>query len=892
MKLTIKLNLAGLSILLLVGVGITVVGMTTIREAMYSVNNQLMAKEVETIFASFQDSYDILVENLLDGVSSYQAQAQHEMIEQLTDYRYGQTGGLMIVKADGTVLRQDPAESVLAMSTISELIAAGSGDTTMKLGEEERVFSYRYFGPWNWLILLSVSSSEMFAAQEKFVAQVLVIMLVCLAVGVLIFPLLIGRIVRPMRQLADAATLVSEGKWDVKLPEPSGGDEIAQLARSFKHMSQNLATMYGDLMRNLETVEHSQAALSKSEEKYRGLVNLLPLSVFEADRDGNLVFANQHLLDTFGFNSIPSSGLKIFELITDEDQERLTSAIKVIMEGKNAGLVDYKGKRKNGEIFPVLSLATPIHHDKDLFGIRGIFMDITERKELEDQLVQTREFLAAILNNVADPIFVKDEQHRWVLLNKEFCSFMGYEREEMLGKSDHDFFPKEQADEFWEKDRLVFSSEEPIENEEEITNSTGKRHIILTKKAVFKAAEGNKLLVGTIKDITDRKRMELELLQSQKLKSISILAGGIAHDFNNILTAIIGNLSLMKEMIDTDDNLYSRLVETERASLRAKSLTHQLLTFSHGGAPVKSMVSMSELVEESVTFTLRGTKIRSELNLAEDGWTVEVDESQMSRVVQNIVVNAVQAMPDGGTLSVSTKNLEIDEKNSLPLSKGKYLRIAIGDNGPGIKESLLANIFDPYFTTKDDGTGLGLAIAYSIVQRHGGHITVESEVNKGTSFNIYLPASNREIESKPIITQMTLEGSGDILVMDDELIVRDTVSAMLQYLGYQVESAADGQEALQLYRDRMEVGRPFDAVIIDLTIPGGMGGQEMVEELLAFDPKARALVSSGYSQDPVMANFSKYGFSGVIAKPFEINKIALTLKEVLAAPIARPENTT
>jgi len=766
MKLTYKINLVALGVLALVGAAITITGVNTIRQVTYSLNRQLMSSEVDTIYSTFENSYGVLVENQLDSVESYTLQAQSEVLSELANYRYGVTGNLFIVTDQGLVVKHDTLSQGqhIDINDIAGIVAGGNGEMNLPYRGKKCVFSYKYFPQWNWLIMLSVTSEEMFAAQKQFVSRVIVILLISLVLGSLFFVILIKRIVGPILQLAEATTFVSEGRWDTPLPQPLGSDEVAQLTSSFHHMAEKLAEMYGDLEGNLEKIEKSQVALRESEEKLR----------------------------------------------------------------------------------------------------------------------RAQEFVTAILNNVADPIFVKDEQHRWVQFNEAFCDFMGHSREKMLRKSDYDFVPKEEADGFWEKDDLVFSSGESIENEESLTLASGKKHIILTKKAVFTSAEGSKLIVGTIKDITRRKKMEQELLKSQKFESISILAGGIAHDYNNILTAILGNLSLLKELVDRESNIYYRLAETERASLQAKELTHQLLTFSQGGAPVKTTLSLAKIIEDSITFSLRGTKVRCDLSIEEDIWPVEVDEGQVSRAIHNIVVNAAQAMPKGGVLTVTTTNIGTEGIATLPLLPGRYIRVTIQDNGGGIPGELLPNIFDPYFTTKDDGSGLGLAIAYSVIQRHDGHIMVESEIGVGTTCNLYLPASDKEIVRSKEEENIVLSGSGDILVMDDEAIIRETVTAMLEHLGYNVDSAAGGEEAINMYRLRLEKKNPYDVVIMDLTIPGGIGGQEAIKILLEIDPHAKALVSSGYSHDPVMANFKQYGFSGVIAKPFQLKKIAVLLEEVLA----------
>jgi two-component system cell cycle sensor histidine kinase/response regulator CckA len=317
--------------------------------------------------------------------------------------------------------------------------------------------------------------------------------------------------------------------------------------------------------------------------------------------------------------------------------------------------------------------------------------------------------------------------------------------------------------------------------------------------------------------------------------------------------------------------------------VRAKDLTQQLLTFSKGGSPIRKSTAISEMIKDTATFALSGSDVRLEFSLPEDLWAVEIDEGQMSQVIQNIVINADQAMPAGGTLNISARNTAIQRLGALLLPKGNYVQIDIKDEGVGMSKQQLARLFEPYFTTKQKGSGLGLATAYSIIKNHGGHITAESTQNVGTTFHIYLPASSKPapVKRKPA-REKPVRGKGRILVMDDEEIIRLLLSKMLTSAGYKVELTKDGAEAVELYRKARESGQPFAAVILDLTVPGGMGGKETVKKLLEIDPHAKVIVSSGYATDPVMSEYKKYGFSAVVAKPYNVGQMEETLHDVLA----------
>ncbi len=393
--------------------------------------------------------------------------------------------------------------------------------------------------------------------------------------------------------------------------------------------------------------------------------------------------------------------------------------------------------------------------------------------------------------------------------------------------------------------------------------------------------EGTRQIISIVRDMSDRKRLEAELLRSEKLHSLGVMAGGIAHDFNNILTAILGNISLLRTSLKPDGPSRELLAEAEKASLQARDLTRQLLTFSRGGAPVRKLFKPGALIRESAGLALRGRATAREITIADDLWPVEADEGQMGQVLSNLIINASQAMQGEGTVIIAAENRHVRESEVPTLVAGEYLAISVADHGTGIPEEHRPRVFDPYFTTKAEGRGLGLAVSYSIVVNHGGAITLDSEVGRGTTFTVYLPgARGASLTPQPDEPEI-VRGTGRVLVMDDEALVRDIAGKIIRALGYQVAFARDGQEALELWRKARAEGQPFDVVVMDLTIPGGMGGRQAIRELLAIDPAARAVVSSGYSQDPIMANYREYGFRDVIAKPYSAVDMSRTLAAVV-----------
>ncbi len=501
-------------------------------------------------------------------------------------------------------------------------------------------------------------------------------------------------------------------------------------------------------------------------------------------------------------------------------------------------------------------------------------------KETNEKILAQMTRNQTILQTSTDGFALIDEEGHIVDANPSLCAMTGYTKEELVQMKFADiellesqFDPIDLLERIKEARSLTFQADQKTKD---------GTLIAVEISASFSDMEGRGNFFCFIRDITDRKKMGAERLRVQKLESIGVLAGGIAHDFNNLLTGILGYIDLAMRNLDPDNKIHGWLENAKKASVRAQNLTQQLLTFSKGGKPVKQLVLIAPLLKESTSFVLSGSNVRCDYHLPEDLWPIEADKGQISQVIQNITLNGAQAMPEGGTITVRAENVTVDEGELPPLRKGEYVKIEFVDTGTGIEKKYIEKIFDPYFTTKEDGNGLGLTICHSIISKHNGRIVVESELGVGTTFTIYLPAMKEKSPHESAADgPMEILGTGRILVMDDEDQLREIVAEMLKYLGYKADLAADGAEAVALYIKAREAGKPYDAVIIDLTIPGGMGGKEAIEKLRQYDPQVKAIVSSGYSNDPIMAEYRKYGFSGVVAKPFEIADLGKILHDVL-----------
>lgn len=522
----------------------------------------------------------------------------------------------------------------------------------------------------------------------------------------------------------------------------------------------------------------------------------------------------------------------------------------------------------------------PIYGKKDdLIGVILIFNDITERKrKAADLLASERELLKVTLNSIGEGVVAIDREARIIFINETVVNLIGCSQDKAIGQP-------------FEKVFYVFddSTSEPIDiripqkHESNLKMLAGDLFEvpISLNCSPIKAPDGQ--IIGTVavfQDISERLKTQQELAKADKLESLGVLAGGISHDFNNILGAILSNiqLAMMKMEKHQDPKIYlSRTVETTR---KASELTKQLLTFSKGGAPVRKNASLIELIKDTAEFALRGTKVKVEFEIPGNLWPASIDEGQISQVIHNLVINAQQAMLRGGLIRISAENITLAAESHF--KSDNYVKIAIQDQGVGIPKENLGKIFDPFFTTKEDGNGLGLATSYSIIRHHEGFMDVESQEGIGTTFYIYLPALDGAFGLLEASKEVASSGLGfKVLLMDDEESILNAVGEMLSEYGYQVVLTTDGVMTIKAYQDAKLSGVPFDAVIMDLTVPGGMGGQETIAILRDFDPKIKAIISSGYANDPIIADYERFGFMGMVNKPYKIDELNEILLKVI-----------
>jgi len=529
------------------------------------------------------------------------------------------------------------------------------------------------------------------------------------------------------------------------------------------------------------------------------------------------------------------------------------------------------------------AIDTPVFHADGRISKQTVAVDITDRKRAEDALRESEEKFRTLVDNVNVGVFRASagEPGRFLQVNPAMAKMLGHASPGSLMEVEvGDLFQDRREGELLFEDLHAGGV---VRDREILLKKADGAPLMVSVTATSHRDErgGSRWADGVIEDVTERKRMEAEILKVQKLESVGLLAGGIAHDFNNLLTAILGNISVARDLAPTGSALLEPLADAESASSRARDLTRHLLTFAKGGAPVKKAVAVGELVASCARLALSGSKAACELDTPDDLWPIDADEAQVSQVLSNLVVNADQAMPDGGRITIRCRNV-LAESRAPPVADGRYVEIGVRDQGTGIHGDDLGKIFDPFFTTKDKGRGLGLSTAYSIVKQHGGSISVDSSPGSGSTFTVLLPASGSLAAARPGGARHVVGGEGRVLVMDDEEAVQRVLERMLVRLGYHVECVSDGLSATELYARELRAGRGFDAVIMDLTVPGGMGGKDAVKRLLEIDPRVKAIVSSGYSNDPIMSSFRSFGFVGVIGKPYELEDLGEALHDTLA----------
>ncbi len=652
--------------------------------------------------------------------------------------------------------------------------------------------------------------------------------------------------------------------------------------RVFAHweiaLYQNLANQAAVVLENATHL----ALVRESEQKFRTFFEDASDPIHIYALDGTLLEVNQAACERLGYTRYEMLSMTARELVAPELVAMVPQRLEIVRNAKRA-IFDSAHRAKDGRIIPIELNCRLIDYEGKP-AIIGVARDIADRKRAEAAMQESEARYRDLFENATDLIQIVSPDGRFIYVNRAWRERLGYAADEVPDLAMMDIIAPDCSAHCLETLQRVLSQGSVDVIETSFVTKDGRKVMLEgTSSCKCDAAGQPEFARFILRDVTEKRRLEEEVRKTQKLESIGILAGGIAHDFNNLLTAILGNLALARTQLPTDEPVALRLDECEKAAWRARDLTQQLLTFSKGGAPITTAASIRELIHDSAAFMLSGSRTVCAYNLPDDLWQVEIDPGQISQVVQNLVKNADQAMPAGGRIAISAVNVTLAEERALTLTPGRYVKLCISDQGQGIPPEQIPLIFDPYFTTKPEGSGLGLAIAHSIIKNHRGLLTVDSELGVGTTFYLFLPA----VDKGPVAAERMVRpkepahGQGRILIMDDEAIIRNVTTKMLEHLGYATEVAVDGEQAVALYAEALAAGHPFAAVIVDLTIPGGMGGMETLVRLREIDGGVKVIVSSGYANDPIMANYADHGFQAVAPKPYKLQELGAVLETVL-----------
>lgn len=702
----------------------------------------------------------------------------------------------------------------------------------------------------------------------------------------------------PTRLLADYRQLKRFGLDQRPLPK-----NIELINRPFSFLETYFATVMivcavfvlllaiiAALVFNVRRRLQVESDLRASEESLATTFGSIGDAVIATDDNGRVVRMNRVAEQFTGWPEEEAKGKaldEIFVIINEYTRDPVENPVaKVLATGIIVGLANHTALiARDGSEMPIADSGAPIIDKRTgaVMGVVLVFRDVSAERAAEEALRQSeKKFSMAFHSNPTWMTISTLEAGRYLDANETFLRESGYTREEVIGHTSTKLG-------IWPDENERFAIMETIRKGGVIRNHEVKRRtkdgriVTVLWSADLMDLDDEQCIISASLDITDRKQLEAESIKAQKLESLGLLAGGIAHDFNNLLTGILGNVSFAKLLIQGNEMALKRLDACENASLRASDLTSQLLTFARGGEPVRKLIALPSLVMDSATFVLRGSNVRCTFSFAEELWQVEADEGQISQVINNLVINADQAMPEGGVIAITATNVEVSAQDGLPLKEGCYVRTMLQDQGTGIDPAIISKLFDPYFTTKPTGSGLGLASVYSIINRHDGYVTADSRPGEGATFTFYLPAVIRSeslIEEKNH-TESTINFSGKVLVMDDDEFIRDLSREILSHLGFDVSVCTEGAETLALYTCALASDAPFDIVIMDLTNTEGMGGKEAIQRLLMIDPAVRAIVSSGYSTDTIMADYTAFGFCASVTKPFRQADLVAAISQVL-----------
>ncbi|MCK5540562.1 MAG: PAS domain S-box protein, partial [Deltaproteobacteria bacterium] len=803
---------------------------------------------------------------------------------------------LYLVNLKGEVVAHADIDHVLKGSRVDHLlpIAKVLKGSPSALGEYSNLDREAVFG-----VATTIEGLPLLVVSEIPVAQAYALTHSLRNTFIFIFAFALGLILlvgwylsRSMTRPIESLYLASEKIRGGSLESVAGDfpdDEIGSFAQCFNQM-------VAALKEDRELREKAEIKLRESEHRYRTVADYAYDMECWRDPEGKFIHVSPSCYEITGYKQqeFYVNHLLMNEIVLKEDREIFIGHRHEIMQDGRFQPIEFRISHKDGSVRWLSHICRPItgFNGEDL-GVRGSNRDITLRKLAEDFLAAEKERLAVTLRSIGDGVITTDDDGRVTMLNPVAETLTGWSNADASGRLVGEVFHiiHEHSREIMPNPvAQVLRENQVVElaNHALLISRSGDEIAVADSAAPIVGRDGQRLgVVLVFRDVGDEKKLQQERLRSEKLEAVGILAGGIAHDFNNLLMGLQGSLDLIRLSYNQGfATTEKHLSKAEKAIGRAVSLARQLLTFAKGGAPIKERVELPLLVKESAEFVLHGSQVKVEYEVEDNIWALAIDGGQINQVINNLVTNARQAMADAGIVRITVTNQEIVEDSVEGLKPGFYVKVSVGDQGCGIESEIIPHIFEPYYTTKESGSGLGLATSYSIIANHDGRLEVASEPGVGSTFTFFLPSTGKFSEKSPVDSrglQLKFDedrGScGRVLLMDDEDVIREVVTEMLEILGYEVIAVADGEAMLETYQAALREGSSFQAVLMDLSIPGGMGGREAIKRLREIDSEVKAIVSSGYSQDPVMADFKAYGFNGMIAKPYKVESLLAVLQD-------------
>ena len=841
------------------------------RQVQHHYQSLLTKQSVVTIQYPLEDGYVLVLERSLANITPIMASFEDGQLYE---------GELLFVVSENGRTIYHPNHTLMVtrynlgfdLKNITEQNIAGLFSFSYK-GQKFIALRERFVEPENWIMYYCIPTSVMTGVIiNAFVNQLVFLFIVCLILFTVLRVVFNRFFSLPVNNIVDALESGRQVSGSSLSPGMSGGIlEFDTIIEAINSRDKEI----------LNTVDRFQAVLDSLD----AVVYVCDMQTHE------LLFLNSHGKKLYG-DCVGKKCYKTFQKGQDGPCDFCTNHLLLDSEGEPAPTHVWELQNtRTGNWSECRDHA--IRWTDGRFVRMEIATNIDDRKNAENARQAEKELLSVTLRSIGDGVITTDIKGNILFINKIAEDLSGWTNEEARGLASIDVFNiinektgqkcASPVQRVIELGRII-----GLANHTALIAKDGTTRSIADSGAPIRDKNSN--IVGVVivfRDITHEKKIEEELLKTRKLESIGVLAGGIAHDFNNILSAVLGNIELAGYRIPKEDNRTTELLsDAEKATKRAAKLTEQLLTFSKGGEPVKETKFLPELITESANFVLHGSQVLCKYSFPEHLWMVDVDSGQIGQVIQNIIINAKHSMPAGGFITIQCANIEDTASEAfLSVDKGDYVCIRIQDTGVGIPREIIDKIFDPYFTTKQEGSGLGLAICHSIINKHGGYLTVSSVSGKGTTFTIYLPAV-RSGSSHGVNTQKMKANSAvkvaRIMIMDDEKMIRDLASSQLGVLGHEAILVNDGIQAINKYQELQDSGTPVDLVIMDLTIPGGMGGEQAAAKLLSIDPNAKIIVASGYSNDLVMASYRDYGFCAAIAKPFDLKQLSNTISSIFS----------